>query len=299
MTAAFYRLVGKLGLLAVAFFARLVATGYFLLAWSRVRRSLRFYRALFPDLGLARALWLTLGQFHDFAQTFALRLRLSRGAPLPREHDGWQHIEAAAEAGKGGVLLMSHLGPWELGARLFRRRGMRLMLFVSARHREQIERMQKTELVSDGVELVVATPEDDSALNGLDGLRLLRDGGFVSMAGDRVHGRGARRIAVRFAGQTAMLPQAPFALALVSGSPILIVFILREGRHGLRAICRPPLYVEARDRKDREPAMARAAQRYADELCTLVRAHPTQWHCFEPFLEQDPERSERDRQRPE
>jgi predicted LPLAT superfamily acyltransferase len=281
--ALIYKLLSLLGVWAVVSVSWFVTTWYFLTQGARRRESERFYRALFPDAEPAAARAMAWRQFHAFAGLFAERLRLARGKKPIYRSEGWDQLEAAGEAGKGGIILMSHLGHWELAARLFRRKGLRLLLYLGARQKEQIEAMQKADLLGDGVKLVVVDEGDKAALSSLEGLRFLKDGGFVSLPGDRVASSGARTVDVQFLGHTITLPQAPYALALVAGAPLLIFFSLRDSDGVYRIICRP-IPLEKVPRKERPAAIKRAAQAYADALAEVAREYPEQWYCFDRFL---------------
>lgn len=286
MRALVYRLLAAPGVWAVTLMAWFITTWYFLFRADRRRESERFFRALFPDEPAA-ARGHAWRQFHAFAGLFAERLRLARGKKPRFRSEGWELLEAAAADGSGGLILMSHVGHWELAARLFRREGLRLMLFLGARQKEQIESMQKADLLSEGVKLVVVGEGQQAALNGLEGLRFIKEGGFVSMPGDRIASAGARTVEVSFLGHKVSLPQAPYALALVSKAPLFIFFALRE-EDGYRIICHR-VEVTAASRKERPAAIRRAAQAYADTVADVVRQYPEQWYCFERFLgERDP-----------
>ncbi len=283
MKALIYRLLSVPGVWAVTVVAWFVTTWFFLFKGPRRRESLRFYRALFPSESEFFALKLTWRQFHSFSGVFAERLRLARGEEPSYSSDGWDDVSAAAAEGSGGLILMSHMGHWELAARLFRRKGMRLLLYLGARQKEQIESMQKADLLGDGVKLVVAGQGDKGAFNSLEGLRFLKDGGFVSMPGDRIASAGARRVEVRFLGHRISLPQAPYALSLVAGAPLFVFFALSQGRSAFRVICKR-IDVQAASRDERPAAIQRAAQEYADRLAEVAREYPEQWYCFERFL---------------
>jgi predicted LPLAT superfamily acyltransferase len=266
-----------------------VATGYFLLFPRRVAVSVRFYRRLFPDRGRCHALGCAWRQYHNFVHVFADRFRLADGDDLPTTYEGWEHIVAATESGRGGIILMSHVGSWELAARLLRHHGrnhprMRLLLYLGAKHREQIERRQKQSVEQSGIRVVSVPEGGGSAMDILEGLNFLREGGLVSLTGDRLWSREQRAVTVRFGGGEARIPETPFILAMLSGAPLLIFFAYRTEGGAYHLVSRPPLYVAAASRALRGRAIQAAAQAYADLLADTVRAHPDEWYHFEPFL---------------
>jgi len=288
MKGLFYRAISwfgrRVGVWFVAAFAWLVSTGYFLFRPGRVATSVRFYRALHPDRGTAHALCCTWRQFHHFAGIFAERLRLASAADVPCTEEGLDHLVRAAEAKTGAILVMSHVGSWEIGARLLQRRGFPLQLHMGIKEREQIERLQKSDLRRDGVQVLAGESAEASPFDLVESLRFLRAGGFVSLAADRARGEPGRTVAVRFLGHEVQLSAAPWVLALLAKAPVFHFFALRTGRGRYRFVASAPRTVRAEGRADREGAILRAAQDYADDLAEIVRRHPEQWYSFEPFL---------------
>jgi predicted LPLAT superfamily acyltransferase len=266
-----------------------VALGYFLFFPRRVAVSVRFYRRLFPGRPYRQALWCAWKQYHHFVHVFLDRFLLLEGAELAPTYAGWEHIVAAAESGRGGIILMSHVGSWEIAAQLLRRYGqsnprMKLMLYLGAKHREQIEQRQKKNVEKSGIRIVSVPESGGSVMDILEGLKFLREGGLVSLTGDRLWSREQRAVTVRFAGCQARIPEIPYILAMMSGAPLLIFFGYRIGRGRYYIIAHPPLHVAAASRTERQKAVETAAQVYADLLAETVRAHPYEWYHFEPFL---------------
>ena len=266
-----------------------VATGYFLMFPCRVAVSVRFYRRLFPDRGRRYALWCAWQQYHHFVYVFLDRFRLAEGDALVMTHEGLEHIVAAAESGRGGIILMSHVGSWEIAARLLRHQGrehprMRLLLYLGAKHREQIERRQKKSVEESGIRVISVPENGGSAMDILEGLNFLREGGMVSLTGDRLWNLEQRAVTVRFAGGKARIPEVPYLLAMLSGAPLLIFFGYRTGKGAYHLITKPPLCIVPASRAERRKAVATAAQTYADLLAETVRSHPYEWYHFEPFL---------------
>jgi predicted LPLAT superfamily acyltransferase len=290
MKSLFYRLLILLTRCFGPWFFSLVAggiaTGYFLLFPRRVAVGVRFYRALFPDRGRMYPVWCTFRQFLDFTQVFRDRFLLSEDGAITTEFDGWEHLRDAMQS-NGGVMIMSHMGNWEVAARLLKKSlpDLRLLLYLGAKQKEQIEGQQKQTVRRSDIRIVSVAASDSSPLDIVEGIHFLRGGGLVSLTGDRVWHKDQRTLTVRFLGQTIRLPAAPYILAMTAGAPIFVFFALRTGPRHYQFSASPPIDVSTVDRSQREAIMARAAQRYADQLEDTVRRHPFQWYHFEPFLD--------------
>lgn len=274
-----------LGVWVVAAFAWLISTGYFFFLPRRLATSLRFYAALLPQRGRWARLRLAWAQYHGFASLFAERLRLAYTPDrLQCTMEGLEHIEAAAQTGKGGILLMSHVGNWEMGARLLGQRKLPLMLFMGAKQAEQIERQQKEDLKLEGVRVMALEEGQDATTQGIEGLRFLKGGGLLSLAGDRRWSADQPALRVEMLGKSVALPKAPHALALLSGAPIITFFVVRTGRCAYHFRAFPAAPVEAASRHHREVALIASAQGYVTQLEEVLRQHPAQWYHFEPVL---------------
>ena len=140
-------------------FSRFVSAGYFLLFPSRVAIGVRFYRALFPERGRAYCLWLTWRQFHGFTDVFLDRFLLQTSGDISYTSEGWDILQKAADEKTGGVIVMSHMGNWDVAAHLLRKRGLRLLLFMGMREKEQLEKMQKESLAESGMTVIAVNWE--------------------------------------------------------------------------------------------------------------------------------------------
>ncbi|MBN1496684.1 MAG: lysophospholipid acyltransferase family protein [Spirochaetes bacterium] len=265
-------------------FSRFVSFGYFILFPSRVGIGIRFYRALFPERGGLHALLCTWRQFHGFTDVFLDRFLLQANNEIAYTSEGWELLERAAADGTGGIVLMSHMGNWDVAAHLLRMRGLRLLLYMGAREKEQIEKMQKESLAESGLSIVSVGEDGGSPFDILEALRFLREGGLVSLTGDRLWTPGQRAVPVRFLGHRARLPEAPHRIALLSGAPLFLFFAFRTGPSAYHFSISGPITVTAPSRADRDRVIRESAQRYADILAEKAREHPRQWYHFESFL---------------
>ena len=287
----FYRCITflsrKMGPWVFYLFAWFVATGYFILFPGRVGNSIRLYRSLFPDRHRSFHLWCAWRQFHHFTHVYQDRFVLQRSKKLTFTSEGMHHLEEAVSKGRGGILLMSHMGNWEVAAHLLKQKlkGLRLLLYMGIQQKEQIERLQKEALMQSGIRIIAVEKDGGSPMDLVEGLRFIEAGGLVSMTGDLVWKREQRTIPVQFLGREILLPEVPHVLALLSGAPMFIFFALRETENRYRFTVTAPMYLKAASRRDRESVIRASAQAYARVLEETLRQHPLQWYHFKPFVE--------------
>jgi len=264
--------------------SRIIATGYFLFS-GRVEESLRFYTALYPERGKLYHLWCSFNQYQNFTTIHFDRFLASQDKSVTFTSSGWEKLESVTES-QGGVLLMSHLGNWEMAATLLRQQknDLKLLLYMGIKEKEGVERMQKDNLRSSGITIVGVERENSSPFAALEGIRFLQSGGFVSMAGDIVWRDDQRTVIVTFLGHDAFLPAAPFIFALVSGAPLFVFFAFRSGKNRYHFTLSDPIPIQSSTRKERSEAISRAAQQYANLLERALREHPFEWYHFDRFI---------------
>ncbi|MDP2644450.1 MAG: lysophospholipid acyltransferase family protein [Desulfobacterales bacterium] len=290
MRLFFYRLftfLSKiLGRWVFSGFAWIVATGYFLFFPLRVANSMRFYRALFPHRNGFYHLGCAWKQFHNFTNVFIDRFLLHQFDEITYTSEGWQHMEQALLRKDGAIILMSHLGNWELAAYLLKQTNpdIRLLLYMGAKHKEQIERIQKESLSRSDIRIIAVDQESGSPVDIIEGIKFINSGGIVSLTGDVVWKKSQRTIPVTFLGHEIHLPEAPYLFALLSHAPLFIFFAFRCGKKQYHFTLSEPVYVRAPSRSERKEAIRQSAQQYADILEQTLRRHPLQWYHFEPFL---------------
>lgn len=272
-----------------------IAAGYFLFFPRRVAVSCFFYRALFPRRSRPYWLWCTWKQYQSFTSVFLDRFLARDFNDIAYTSEGWSHVEEAMGT-TGGIILMSHVSNWEVAAHLMKQKRSRikLLLYMGIREKEEIERIQKDDLLSGGIEILAVGQDGATSFEIVKGIEFLRSGGLVSMTGDKVWKKGQRTVAVEFLGHTAHLPEFPYVFALLSGAPLFVFFAFRTGRRQYHFTLSEPLYLRVPSRAGRQEAIRRAAQRYADLLEHYVYAHPFEWYHFEPFIDARSSGSQRD-----
>jgi predicted LPLAT superfamily acyltransferase len=290
MSETFYRITTTISRKTGTWFFRIsawfVATGYFLFCPSQVAVSIRFYKALFPAKSPGYAVWCAWRQYHHFTTVFLDRFLLQDDGELTYTSQGWAYLEKAIDDQTGGIILMSHLGNWEVAARLLKQKrpDIPLLLYMGIRDREQIERIQKESLSQSGIRIIAADPAGGSPFDIIEGIQFLKAGGLVSITGDVVWQANQRTVPATFLGHEIFLPEAPHVLALMSGSPIFILITVRTGDRQYAFSITEPYYVRAKSRSQRPSAIRASVQNYAVRLAQMLEQHPLEWYHFRPFL---------------
>jgi len=176
--------------------------------------------------------------------------------------------------GRGIILVTGHYGNWEAGG-VFLRRIVNLPLTILAMTEPSAEVNRLRREIRDrlGVESIEVRKSLDTALQIR---RRLADNQVVALLMDRPLGRD--RIEVRFLGRQAWFLKTAPLMGFMTGAPLVPCFIERMAPGRFRVRPGTPIVV-ARDRP-REEAVALAAQDFADQLSTGVRAHPEFWYHF-------------------
>jgi lauroyl/myristoyl acyltransferase len=262
----------------------MVATGYFFLFPARVAVSVRFYRALFPDRSAGYHILCAWRQFHRFTHVYIDRFLLQQSDRISFDTRGWDHIENAIARKTGGILLMSHIGNWEIAAQMLRKQAIPLMLLMGKKNKEQIEGTQKDHLKKSGVQVIAVDHGSDSPVEILEALRFLRSGGIVSMTGDRVWSVNQKTVRTVFSNHEIAIPEAPHAIAMLTGVPLLVFFSFRTGRNKYHVMLNPPIFLKPNSRGDRKKIIHQSAEKYTRMLEAAVSRYPAEWFHFEPFL---------------
>jgi predicted LPLAT superfamily acyltransferase len=280
------RLSDRLGDWTFILLTRGIAVGYFLFFPKRVLIGTRFYRVLFPDRTVFFHLLCTFKQFQNFTTVFFYRYQLQKTGQIPYDFDGWQHLRKAMTQKTGGILLMSHMGNWEVAAHLLKRDApdLNLMLFMGRKQKEEIEHLQKKSLTQSGITIVAVDQETSSPFDLVESIRHLRKGGFISMTGDRLWRKDQRSLTVNFLGHAVKLPEVPHLLALITGVPLYLFFTGMPIKGRYYFLMAPPYPVKAEKRAARPQALRQSAQKYADLLQFHLQRHPFEWYHFESFL---------------
>jgi predicted LPLAT superfamily acyltransferase len=184
--------------------------------------------------------------------------------------------QLAAAGGQGFIVLLAHVGNWQLVLTALGRFGRPVCLLMRPEDSPAVTDYLRVS--SAGAELRIVSPE--SPFGGvIELMRYVAEGWIVCMMGDR--GYHFQVAPVRFLGDTAHFPVGAFRIAAAAGCPVLFLFAWRSGerRYDVAAplVCRP-VYREGEDRGRQLQAWAQA---FAAAVETFAVAHPYQVFLFQ------------------
>jgi lauroyl/myristoyl acyltransferase len=186
--------------------------------------------------------------------------------------EGREHIEEALAAGRGILLVSTHVGGWEVATAL----------------PTEIVPVPTTAVVTD--DWLAWAIESLRVRAGLgimydsepasQAARLLRDGEAILVLGDYAKG-GMRTYPVKLLDSVAELPAGPVALARLCGAPIVPFSVLPDAPRRWRVEVEPPLWPPPRDAGEAgERAML---QELADRWSVTLRQHAEHWAAVYPM----------------
>ncbi|WP_110685417.1 glycosyl transferase [Salinicola aestuarinus] len=283
-----------------------LVVGYYYLAHGLHRRTSRTYLSRLWRHRHGRAprnlAWLGLRHFWHFGQSLIDKIEAWSGIPprLRFEAGARERFLTAVGSGRGGVILVSHVGNIEVCTAMSDlREEFHATLLMHTHNAQQFDsvlaRATHRTNPPEIVEVSQITPSTAMRLG-----QRIADGGFVVIAADRVpisdDGRARQR---EFLGHPAPFPEGPFWLSTLLRCPVYTLGCFRETGHADGAASRgTPGYRVAFDAFDDTAALSRrgreawidtAMDRYVDWLTRQCETTPLQWFNFFPFWHDDPD----------
>ncbi len=282
-SALVYRVFGRTGCLIIL----APAIFYFLVTGSNQRQASRAYLSrVMPLVGKKTGPgWIDCYRhFLSFAggaiDTFA-----AWSGRLPPEKlvvCGEPALDEAKRDGSGAMIIVSHLGNADLSrALLDAETRARLTVMVHTRHAIYYNEMLRRYNPAAAVKTIQVTETGPDTIMALS--EQVESGEWIVIAGDRTAvGSQDRTVQAQFLGQNASFAQGPYIIASLLKCPVYLLFCIRGGA-GYE------LYMEkfadrlVLPRQDREGAIQKYAQQFADRLERYVKNAPLQWYNFFDF----------------
>jgi predicted LPLAT superfamily acyltransferase len=249
---------------------------------SKSKRALRFYWAHMGKRAGTIRLWR-----HFFS--FGMGL-IDRTASLLKENNFFSiktiNEEAIAEAlskNKGVLILGAHLGNWEFaGNLLFDRMETPINFTMVDAEKNSIKEVFESAYAKRRVAIIPIN--QDPLAFVLDVRNALSRGEIVCMHGDRMFGQ--KGTAMRFLKGTVTFPLGPFAIAALTGAPIVPIFVRKKGfsTYEMKA-CRP-IFVSSGPRSEGSATAFEALETYVKLLEQAAIENPYEWNNFYDFWQE-------------
>ena len=240
------------------------------------RASYQFFRKRIGRGALFSFLSVYANEFR-MGQIVVDRFALYAGRSFQLQNDDRPVFKRLEEGESGFVQLGSHTGNFEMAGYLLRPM-KRMGVLVFSGETETVMQQRDAVFSRSNIEMVPVSV-DMSHLFTLN--EILRDGGIVSMPGDRVFG-SQKTFSCPFFGEPAPFPAGPYMLAAQRSVPIVAVFVMKEGVRKYRIYARQLGKTLDPDSPSRVRAEAMARD-FAVQLEDVVRQYPAQWFNFYDF----------------
>jgi len=257
---------------------------YLATSGSSRRASAAYLRRVGRLVPVPRGLFGVLRHFAAFAENILDKMLLWGGLfdVSQVQYTGIDDMRRRIAAGRGGVLVCSHLGNLDLCRVLSRHHhDVKLCILVHTRHAQAFNRM--LEQLDPGSQIDLLQVSELTPATAMLLAEKVEQGAFVVIAGDRIPVAPNPRVALApFLGQTAAFPVGPYVLASILQCPVLLLFSIRQGAQS-------HIHFELLRERVTLPRQARAAVlselvgEYAARLEHHCLSAPLQWFNFFDF----------------
>jgi lauroyl/myristoyl acyltransferase len=245
----------------------------------QLRKNLR--RVVGPSVSELRLDRLVGDSLRSYSRYWLETFRLPRmdhrevAARLDANAQGTEHLDNAMAAGKGAIIVLPHMGNWDVSGLWFVERGFPFTTVAERLEPASLYDRFVTYRESLGMEVLALTGGDRPPMDVL--AERLRAGRAICLVADRDLSRNG--IEVQFFGEPTRMPGGPSVLAAMTGAPVLPVGLwFTEDGWGHRV--NPPIEVPEGRPRDK---VAAGTQAVADVFAREIAAHPTDWHMLQPL----------------
>ena len=280
-----YKLGGKA--LFKVFLAPVIIYFYLVRSTNRQASLAYIYRIKqqLPEYASKNAYLLSFAHFWNFALSLIDKIAVWCGDIdiTDTTSHGGELITRLCDEQKGAILLITHLGNFEICRALSQhRKNFRLTVLMHTKHAENFNKLLTRSIKSSSKVDVIQVSEISPATAMMINERIER-GEFIAISGDRVAiANPQNSFGVQFMGETAPLPSGPFTLAAILKAPLISIVCIREKN-------RYQIYFDqiservSVSRKQRNEKLAELAQSYANLLEKYCLQAPLQWFNFYDF----------------
>ena len=256
-----------------------IIAAWYAMADGQVRRASQAYlRRIHGRATLGQV----VGHVRCFAQVAFDRLFLLRGRLdlFDIRTHGEEHLTGLADRRQGAILIMAHLGSFEVMRAMSTSRRLPVNILGYFQNARLINAVLVGLDPTADARFISVRPDDPTFIFEVEDR--VRAGEMVGTMGDRV-GFDGKSAVVPFLGGDAAFPTGPYLLAALLRCPVYLAFSIYSEPNRYDLYCEPFSERIELPRNDRQAALQALAARYANRLEAFCRQAPDNWFNFYDF----------------
>jgi len=260
--------------------------GLFYLLLPGARRSIRANVRVVT--GRERVEQLGFATFYKFARNWTdvmlmMRLRGPHLDALIGRRTSGRPLDDAMAAGNGAILVSPHLGNWELGGLGLADKGYRINVLTFREPDEKVNELREAVRRARGINFIYVERDDISPLAIIEAVNALRRNEVLALLGDR--DGSSHTASFDFFGRPAEIPVGAAYLAMVTGAPVIPVFVPLEGGRYATIMEEPIYFSRGHAGHGKDEALREGTERILRVFERYIRAYPDQWYNFYTYWE--------------
>jgi len=183
------------------------------------------------------------------------------------EFENLHYLDEIIKHGKGGILVSSHFGSWQIGGTSVRLAGYPMNFLVQRQNNHLVEDLVYSYVEDKGVKVLYKSVSAGKIFE------LLRSNQIVAVLPDQDAGKSG--VIVNFMGQPASTHKGPAFFSLKTGAPIIIALSLNEQNGQHRVVMEKPIYPHPTGKRDED--IKHLTQIYTSKIEEYIRKYPDHW----------------------
>lgn len=243
-------------------------------AVENVKQNLKLVFPTYSDKKLSNMTKNLFRNYSKYLVDYCRFTSLNKGAVIKQIacYDGKENLDKALQMNKGLILLTSHLGNWELGGIFFGSHGVKTNVLTLPDENPEIDSVRRWYREIYDVKTITV---GNSPLSSIEMVRALNNREIIAMLIDRYKG-GLDSIKVDFFNKPVLFPKGPFILSRLTGAPIIVALVVKEG-NVYRGIVERPFSVT--NEKEEYEILRKVVKIFEKYIIT----YPEQWYNFTPI----------------
>ncbi len=259
---------------------------YFVAFWFFIvldKKPTRFYFREIHKYSKLKTIISIYKNYYTFGQILLDKIAILAGfsKKFTFEFDGEEHLHNLAEEKRGGVLVGSHIGNWEIAGQLLERINTKAHIIMYDGMQQSIKELIDDVVRKKNIGFILISQYNSSYLYEI--ANALKRKEIIAMHGDRFLPE-TNTVTTKFMGHETELPAGPFYLASKYGVPVVYVSAIKEKTTHYHFYATKPKYFKyPANVKTRKSELKAMVDDYVQEMEKMVRAYPLQWFNFYQF----------------